>query len=69
MTIDWLAFVIVVATALVAASLVVTLFATALRLGDGDAAWRRPVAVCLYVLCAGVVLFGLYLIIPALHVK
>ena len=67
MTIDWLAFVIVVVAALVAACVVVTLFSTALRLGDGTAAWRRPVAIALYVVCALVVLFGLYLIIPALH--
>ena len=67
MTIDWLAFVVVVVAALVAACIVITLFSTALRVGDGEAAWRRPVSIALYVVCALVVIFGLYLIIPALH--
>lgn len=67
MTINWLAFPVVVAAALVAACLVVTLFSVALRLGDGAAPWRRPVSVALFVLCGLAVLFGLYLIIPALH--
>ena len=67
MTINWSAFVIVVVAALVAAGVLVTLFSAALRVGDGDAPWRRPVSVGLYVLCGLVVAFGLYLIIPALH--
>ena len=41
----------------------VTLFSLALRLGDGEAAWRRPVSVALFVLCALGVLFGIYVII------
>jgi hypothetical protein len=65
--INWSAFVVVVVVALVAASVLVTLFSTALRVGDGDAPWRRPVSVGLYVVCGFVVVFGLYLIIPALH--
>jgi uncharacterized membrane protein len=67
MIINWLAFVVVVVAALVSAGVVVTLFAVALRLGDGQAAWRRPVSIALYVLCALAVLYGLYLIVPALH--
>lgn len=67
MTIAWLDFVVVVASSLVAACLVVTMFSVALRLGDGEAPWRRPVSVGLYVLCAAAVLFGIYLIVPALH--
>src|SRR5690606_7279943 len=38
--IDWPAFVTVVVASLVAACGVVTVFALALRLGDGEAAWR-----------------------------
>ncbi|GAB3407897.1 hypothetical protein GCM10027515_24440 [Schumannella luteola] len=67
--IDWAAFFIVAAAALVAASAIVTLFSLALRFGDGGAtgSWQRRVSVGLYVLCALVVLFGIYLIVPALH--
>jgi hypothetical protein len=65
MTLNWMAFVTVVVVSLVSACGVVTLFAIALRLGDGAAPWRRPVAIALYVLCALIVLFGIYLIVPA----
>jgi len=61
--IDWMAFLTVVVASLIAASVVVTLFSFALRLGDGAAAWRRPVSVALFVVCGLVVLFGLYLIV------
>ena len=67
MTIDWMAFVTVVVVSLVAACAVVTIFSFALRLGDGEAPWRRPVSVALYALCVLIVLFGIYLIVPALH--
>jgi len=67
MTLNWMAFVTVVAVSLVSACGVVTLFSLALRLGDGAAPWRRPVAVALYVVCALIVLFGIYLIVPAFH--
>lgn len=66
-TIDWVAFVTVVVAALVAACGVVTVFSLALRLGDGEAAWRRPISVALYVVCVGIVLFGIYLIVPVFH--
>jgi len=65
--IDWVAFVTVVVVSLVAASVVVTLFSLALRLGDGTEPWRRRASVALYVLCGAFVLFGIYLIVPALH--
>ena len=65
--IDWSAFPLVVGTALVAACLLVTLFATALRVGDSDVPARRVASVGLYVVCALVVAFGIYLIVPALH--
>ena len=65
--IDWLAFVTVVVASLVSACVVVTLFSLALRLGDGTEPWRRRTSVALYVVCAAFVLFGIYLIVPALH--
>ena len=65
--IDWWSFVQVVVAALVSACLLVTLFSTALRLGDGVARWRRPASIALFVVCGLVVAFGIYLIVPALH--
>jgi hypothetical protein len=65
--IQWSSFAIVVAASLVAACLLVTLFATALRVGDGEGPLRRFGSVALFVLCGAVVLFGIYLIVPALH--
>ncbi len=67
MTINWLAFVTVVVASLVAACGVVILFSLALRLGDGEAPWRRPVSVALYVVCGMIVLLGIYLIVPIFH--
>jgi len=61
--IDWLAFVWVFLAALVSACVGVTLFALGLRLGDGEAAWRRPVSVLMFALCGLAVLFGLYIIV------
>lgn len=65
--IDWMAFVTVVVAALVAACLLVTLFSLALRIGDAKGAARRFGAVTLYAACGFVVLFGIFLIVPALH--
>ena len=65
--IDWMAFITVVIAALVAASLLVTLFSLALRIGDGDGTGHRIGAVALYAVCGFVVLFGIFLIVPALH--
>jgi hypothetical protein len=42
---------------------VVTLFSLALRLGDGEAAWRRPVSIALYVAGGLIVLFGVAIIV------
>lgn len=61
--IDWMAFVTVFLAALISACVAVTLFSFALRLGDGEAAWRRPVSVLLFVLCGLAVLFGIYIIV------
>ena len=65
--IDWMAFVTVVIAAGVAASLLVTLFSLALRVGDSESRGRRFASVALYAVCAFVVLFGIFLIVPALH--
>ncbi len=65
--IDWMAFVTVVVATLVSACLLVTLFAWALRLGDGKGRARRLIAVALYGVCVFVVVFGIFLIVPALH--
>jgi hypothetical protein len=62
-TINWLAFLTVVLASLLSACGVVILFSLALRLGDGDAAWRRPVSVALYVVCGLVVVFGVAIIV------
>ena len=67
MTIDWLAFVTVVAVALVGALAIVGLFSLGLRVGDYEVVGRRIAAVALYVLCSGVVLFGIWLIVPFFH--
>jgi hypothetical protein len=67
MTIDWLAFVVVVGASLISACLLVFLFSTALRVGDSELAWRKGVSVALFVVCGLVVAFGVYLIVPALH--
>jgi uncharacterized membrane protein len=67
MTLDWFAFLTVVVGSLVSACLLVALFSVGLRLSDGTAPWRRPVSVGLFVLCALVVAFGIYLIVPFFH--
>lgn len=67
MSIQWLDFLLVVGVSLFSACLVVTVFSLALRIGDGEERWRRPVSVALYVVGALGVLYGIYLIVPALH--
>jgi hypothetical protein len=66
--IDWMAFVTVVVAALVAACLLVTVFSLALRVGDSESTRRRIASVALYAVCGFIVLFGIFLIVPALHV-
>jgi uncharacterized membrane protein YidH (DUF202 family) len=65
--IDWMAFVTVVVAALVAAGVLVTVFSLALRVGDSEVPARRVASVALFAVCAFVVLFGIFLIVPALH--
>jgi hypothetical protein len=66
-SIDWIAFLTVSVTAIVAAAAIVTLFSLGLRLGDGEAPWRRPISVAAFVLCGLLALVGIWLIVPALH--
>lgn len=61
--IDWALFLIMISSSLVSACLVVLLFSLALRLGDGEASWRRPVSVLMYALCALCALGGVAVIV------
>lgn len=65
--IDWFGFARVFLASLVAASVLVTLFALGLRLGDSALLWRKAASVVLFVLCGVAVIIGIYLIVPALH--
>ena len=67
MDIDWLDFVIVLVVSLVSASLFVATFSLALRIGSVDTPWRKRGSIALFVLCGLIVLYGIYLIVPALH--
>jgi hypothetical protein len=67
MQIEWLDFVIVLVVSLISASLFVAAFSLALRVGSVDTTWRKRGSIALYVLCGLIVLFGIYLIVPALH--
>jgi hypothetical protein len=67
MIIAWGSFVEVVVASLVAACLLVALFSLALRINDSALTWRRLSAVALFTLCAAVVAFGIFLIVPAFH--
>jgi hypothetical protein len=65
--IDWAAFLIVLVTSIVSACLVVALFSLGLRLASAIGVWRRSLAVASFAVCGLAILFGVYLIIPALH--
>ena len=65
--IDWTAFPVVEGVALLSACVLVTLFSVALRVGDSPEPRRRAASIALFVLCGAAVLFGIYLIVPALH--
>jgi hypothetical protein len=70
MTIDWLDLLIVAATSLVAAAVVVTLFSLGVRLTSTPDPRPRVATLGAFV-CFGLaglaVLYGIYLIIPAFH--
>ena len=61
--IDWSAFAVVALASFVAAVLVVTLFSLGLRLRVA----RHWAQYLCFGLCGAAVLFGIYLIVPALH--
>jgi hypothetical protein len=61
--IDWGAFAVVAIASFVAACVVVILFATGLRLRVAGH-WAQYLC---FALCGAAVLFGIYLIVPALH--
>lgn len=69
--IDWVAFITVAVVALVASVVVVGLYALGLRLlGPGrevTTSSHRIGAIACFAVCGLAVLYGIYLIIPALH--
>jgi len=66
-TIDWAAFVVVFIATLLGACGVVALYSFGLRLSDSpSAAWRHAGKAC-FVVCAAVILYGVYLVIPLFH--
>jgi hypothetical protein len=69
--IDWGAFVTVAVASIVSASLLVTLYALGARLiantGGFFPRTQRAVGVACFALCAILVLYGIYLIVPAWH--
>ncbi|HMM82246.1 MAG TPA: hypothetical protein PJ998_03630 [Terrimesophilobacter sp.] len=75
--IEWESFVLVAVVSLVAASVVVTIASVGIRLLENAAHARRgdpgrgkarlAVARTLFGVCGALVLFGVYLIVPAFH--
>jgi len=69
--IDWGSFGTVALASIVSASLLVTLYALGARLianqGDFLPRTKRIVGIGCFALCAALVLYGIYLIVPALH--
>lgn len=67
--IDWVSLGVVALASLVAASTVVALFALGLRLrpASGFRSGRGAAAIACFALCGVAVLYGIYLIVPALH--
>ena len=71
--IDWSAFGLVAVVSLIAAAALVTLYATGVRLmawshsGESLPRTKRIGAITCFVACGLLVLFGIYLIVPALH--
>lgn len=79
MSIDWLAYLVVALVTLVATVLVVGLYSTGVRLyaissdaapnpaAQGRLTLIKAGAYACFALCGAAVLFGVYLIVPALH--
>ena len=67
MSVDWAAFVVVLAAALISACSVVTLYSVGLRLVEAERGWRHTLGITCFVASAAVILFGVYLVIPLFH--
>ncbi|WP_394770936.1 hypothetical protein [Lacisediminihabitans sp.] len=67
MTIEWGNFLIVLVVSVVAACGVVALFSVGIRFVSAPALWLRATGIGAFVACGALVLYGVYLIIPALH--
>jgi hypothetical protein len=67
MTIDWAAFVVVVAVTLLGSCGLVVLYSLGLRLVDSPKGPRHVAGISCFVLCGLAVLYAVYLIIPGLH--
>jgi hypothetical protein len=69
--IDWGSFATVALASIVSACLLVTLYALGARLvanqGDFLPRTKRILGIGCFALCAALVLYGIYLIVPALH--
>ena len=65
--IDWLAFLTVLVASIIGACGVVFLFSIGLRFVGSDSRRVRPLGVVAFVLCGLLIVYGLYLIIPAFH--
>ena len=69
--IDWFAFASVAAASLVAACSLVATYALGVRLmpstSDVLPRTRRLTAIVCFAVCGTLVLFGIYLVVPALH--
>ncbi len=71
--IEWSSFGLVALVSLVAAAALVTLYAAGVRLmawshsGSSLPRTKRVGAITCFVACGALVLFGIYLIVPALH--
>ena len=69
--IDWFAFASVAAASLVAACSLVATYALVVRLmsstSDVLPRTRRLTAIVCFAVCGTLVLFGIYLVVPALH--
>ncbi|HXD60645.1 MAG TPA: hypothetical protein VN619_01830 [Lacisediminihabitans sp.] len=64
--IEWGNFLAVLIVTVVGACGIVLLFALGLRLLAAESRWRRPLGVTCFVVCALLILYGIYLIIPGL---
>ena len=64
--IEWQNFLIVLVVSIVGACGVVFLFALGLRLVAADGKGQRPLGVTSFTLCALLIVYGIYLIIPGL---